>query len=579
MALHWRWFQRTPEHRHTVAQLLASAAVRQAIATQAERCAQPLLEVEREAVQLLDGMLPESDPRVLARLNRVVTPLFRHMYQSLEVNGLQQLGPLSQTHRLVYLPCHRSHMDYLLLAWVLYGAQLEPAHIIAGDNLNLPLIGPVLRRGGALFMRRRFRDDPFYSALFNACLRYSLQHHPLEFFIEGGRSRTGRLLPPRLGALDLTLRQTDAAPSRPLALVPVAINYDLCLENRSYQQELAGRAKKRESLLGTLLSASALLRRCGGAYLSIGEPLLPAAGSGAEPLPLADTGHELLRRINAASVASPMAQIASLLLASPELGIEETRLPPLLARLNTLVTQLGTPTPGTTDPQAWIDAALARRQVDRLHGRILASPRQAAGLCFYRNTLLHTLLLPGLLLLLAARLPRPGKASITRLLRALLPYLDAEFHLPPRWRGAQAPIALRDLLLQQQLLVASDGQLHPSPSALSKLLMQLAEPVLLRQYLLIRLLVQHRCITTAQLLELSAALASHIHGWYGHPAPDYADRRQLALLIEQLVAGGILERREERVQPTRELTPLLRIGAKLLPAVLLQECERWLGQH
>ena len=110
-------------------------------------------------------------------------------------------------HEVVYVPSHRSHMDYLLLSYLLYDRGIVPPHIVAGINLNLPVIGRYLRKGGAFFLRRSFKGNPLYPIVFMSYLGVMMRRgHPIEYFIEGGRSRTGRLLKPKTGMLSMTVR-------------------------------------------------------------------------------------------------------------------------------------------------------------------------------------------------------------------------------------------------------------------------------------------------------------------------------------------------------------------------------------
>ena len=141
-----------------------------------------------------------SYPTVIALL-RILTAFWRRIYDGIDVHGLERIATLGRTHTLVYVPCHRSHVDYLLLSYLLFQRGLMIPHIAAGENMNLPFVGNLLRRGGAFFMQRSFRGDALHAALFSEYLYEVYRRgHCVEFFPEGGRSRTGRLLPTRIGA-------------------------------------------------------------------------------------------------------------------------------------------------------------------------------------------------------------------------------------------------------------------------------------------------------------------------------------------------------------------------------------------
>src|SRR5690606_17847753 len=177
-------------------------------------------------------------------------------------------------HEVVYVPCHRSHADYLLLSYQLHHAGVVVPHIAAGVNLNLPVLGPLLRRGGAFFMRRSFRGNALYSTVFKEYMAQLLDRGvPMEYFIEGGRSRTGRLLAPRAGMLSMTVRAYLRSPHRPVLFQPVYIGYEKLMEGKSYIGELSGKPKEKESWLGLLRAAGVLRQRYGHVALSFGEPV------------------------------------------------------------------------------------------------------------------------------------------------------------------------------------------------------------------------------------------------------------------------------------------------------------------
>jgi glycerol-3-phosphate O-acyltransferase len=130
-------------------------------------------------------------------------------------------------------------MDYLLLSYVVYHKGYAVPHIAAGINLNMPVIGSFLRRGGAFFLRRSFGGNATYAAVFTRYLGTILARgHSLEYFIEGGRSRTGRLLKPRIGMLSMTVRSYVRNPARPVVFVPVYFGYERVVEAGTYVGEL-----------------------------------------------------------------------------------------------------------------------------------------------------------------------------------------------------------------------------------------------------------------------------------------------------------------------------------------------------
>ena len=175
---------------------------------------------------------------------------------------------------LVYLPNHRSHIDYLLLSYLVYAQGLAPPHIAAGANLNFPLVGPLLRRGGAFFLRRSFKGEPLYAAVFREYLHAMLaKGFPIAYFIEGGRSRSGRTLAPKGGLLGMTIESFMREHPRPLLLVPVYFSYEKLLEGRTLVAELEGQPKKGESLGALVRVARNLRRDYGSVHVNFGAPL------------------------------------------------------------------------------------------------------------------------------------------------------------------------------------------------------------------------------------------------------------------------------------------------------------------
>ncbi len=191
--------------------------------------------------------------------------------RSITANELAKAAP---GKGLVYLPNHRSHVDYLLLSYLVHAQGLAPPHIAAGANLNFPVVGPLLRRGGAFFLRRSFKGEPLYAAVFREYLHAMLaKGFPIAYFIEGGRSRSGRTLAPKGGLLGMTVESFMREHPRPLLLVPVYFSYEKLLEGRTLVAELEGQPKEGESLGALVRVARNLRREYGSVHVNFGAPL------------------------------------------------------------------------------------------------------------------------------------------------------------------------------------------------------------------------------------------------------------------------------------------------------------------
>lgn len=293
------------------------------------------------------------DPETIRVLTTALDNLLNRLYASIEIDkeGIERVREAAQRGTIVLLPSHKSHMDYLLLSWLLHRHSLQLPLIAAGDNLSFFPIGGVLRRGGAFFIRRSFKGDRLYVAVVDAYLRRLLRDGwPIEFFLEGGRSRTGKLLPPKLGLLNMLIDSALGLPYREVLFVPVSIGYERVLEEGAYVRELLGGEKKKENTAGLIQSVGILAERYGHLNVQFGE-ILPIskvareAGvrEGAAPTPAQrrevtrQVAYRVMASINAVTAATPGSVVALALLTHGSRGLPH---PELVARVKRLVAVL-----------------------------------------------------------------------------------------------------------------------------------------------------------------------------------------------------------------------------------------------
>ena len=233
------------------------------------------------ALSMLRELEAEVDPNAVRALDALVDQTVARMYSGFEIDepGLERLREAAKDGTLVLLPSHKSHVDYIILSRIFHRANMPIPLVAAGDNLSFFPLGPVLRRAGAFFIRRSFRGDRLYGAVVDAYMRRLLKDGwPLEFFLEGGRSRTGKLLPPKLGLLSIVVdavlgAQGDAGESRKVWFCPISIGYERLVEERSYVHELSGGEKTKEDVGGLFRAAESALGRYGRLNVQFGELL------------------------------------------------------------------------------------------------------------------------------------------------------------------------------------------------------------------------------------------------------------------------------------------------------------------
>lgn len=237
---------------------------------------EPLFKVRKEADGYLDEIAARYNIGILKFLALFVGWISNTMFDGADVDPdeLKMVKANSQKGPLILVPCHKSHIDYLILSYVLFNNNMPCPHIAAGKNLSFWPLGPIFRSGGAFFIRRTFRGAALYSKVFSAYIYKLLEEgFNIEQFIEGGRSRTGKLLVPKLGLLSILLNAYKSGACEDMLFVPVFIGYDRILEENAYLQELEGGKKEPESLLQVIKARKFLKKRFGKIYIKFHEPV------------------------------------------------------------------------------------------------------------------------------------------------------------------------------------------------------------------------------------------------------------------------------------------------------------------
>ncbi|MCH2171688.1 1-acyl-sn-glycerol-3-phosphate acyltransferase [Myxococcota bacterium] len=208
----------------------------------------------------------------LAILNFVFGAIMRRLFAAIEVSGIERVAEHAKQEPMVLVPSHRSYFDFVIISCMFYDHHLVPPHIAARENMSFGPFGFIFRRCGAFFMRRSF-DDPLYKEVFRSYVGHLIREgFTQEFFIEGGRSRTGKTLAPRLGMLSWNLEGFLSSSRRDLSFVPIAITYERLVEEGAMVGELEGAPKEEESMMGLMRARTFLRRRFGSVHVNLGEP-------------------------------------------------------------------------------------------------------------------------------------------------------------------------------------------------------------------------------------------------------------------------------------------------------------------
>lgn len=258
------------------AQVLRDKALRDVLAREAEARGAPLAAVEAEAREDLAELASRFSPAFIELVRPFFGWFFRRTFESVEVDlaGLERVKRAAAEAPLVLCPSHKSHIDYLCLSWLFYEQGLTPPHIAAGINLAFWPFGRIARAAGAFFIRRTVKGDRIYTAVLRAYVKQLLRDRfPQEFFPEGGRSRTGKLLTPKTGLFSMEVDAWLEGAAHDVLFVPVAVDYEMLMEAGSYARELAGGEKKKEDLAGLWKARKVLGRKFGRLYVQFQEPV------------------------------------------------------------------------------------------------------------------------------------------------------------------------------------------------------------------------------------------------------------------------------------------------------------------
>ena len=297
-----------------------------------------ITEVRAEANENLKEIAADYSMGMLSALSLFLTLLWARIYEGIEVDedGMERIREAGRKSPIVIVPSHKSHIDYLLISYLFYRNGLIPPHIAAGANLSFFPLGVIFRGSGAFFLRRSFHGQPIYASIFRHYFRKLIRDgHWLEFFLEGGRSRTGKLLPPKFGLLKHVLEAVADGLQPDVVLMPTNFGYERLIEEKAYRKELEGGEKKAESPVEVLKATSVLVHKYGRIRIQFGQPmsvrellaennaLMPAATRDPKAFDraLKVCGYRILGGINAAAVITPTSIVSAVLLTKVQRGI------------------------------------------------------------------------------------------------------------------------------------------------------------------------------------------------------------------------------------------------------------------
>ena len=547
--------------------------------------------VKKQAQEMMEEIAGDYSVSLVRLGERLLRWLWGRLYSDIKVNNSQILRKLAQDgHEIIYVPCHRSHMDYLLLSYVILQEGLVMPRIAAGINLNFWPAGSIFRKGGAFFIRRSFAGNRLYSTIFREYLGLLFERgYSVKYFTEGGRSRTGRLLSPKTGMLAMTIQSLLRGIDRPLTLVPVYIGYEHVMEVGTYHKELSGSEKKKESIFG-VLKAIKNLRNYGNGYVNFGEPIninnylnnrVPNWKEAIDPIEpqkpnwltptINDMSYQLMTQINQCAALNGVALVALILHASENKALAKSDLEKHLdfflniQRKAPFSEQLTIPEESGAELLAHVLSLNKITVSQDSFGTIISLDDSASlEMRYYRNNILHTYALISLVCKLLTHSNKISHEKIIEQSVSLLTALKEDLFL---W---QTPEQIASQVEQVLIVLENSGLAKQSAAYFWSLTddTQLLNHVHLmaecidestqRLAIITSLATRLAPITRRELEQKVVAIAKRLAVLNNITAPEFIDKKAQATLINTLREQGYLTLNEEGLLTTSDSMPALK---------------------
>ncbi|RZD21449.1 glycerol-3-phosphate 1-O-acyltransferase PlsB [Pseudoalteromonas sp. MEBiC 03485] len=591
-----------PSREQLFNSLLASPTIKKAIQIEAKEKNISQEQARQNALKLLDEIAANYSDATIRVADRILTWLWNKLYNGIDIKFSEQVHELTDKgHEIIYMPCHRSHMDYLLLTYSIYHLGLVPPHIAAGINLNFFPAGGIFRRSGAFFIRRSFAGNKLYSSVFKEYLsQLFIKGYSVKFYTEGGRSRTGRLLPPKTGMLAMTLQAMLRGIDRPISIVPVYIGYEHVMEINTYLKELAGNDKKGESVLG-IFKAIKNLKNYGRGYLNFGDPISinqylndqqPDWRESIHPTDVqkpqwlgpqvAELADKVMVNINSAAALNAVNLLAMILLVNDKHALSR---PKLIAQLEFYLhlQRSASYSEKVTTPdesaEQLLEHALKLNKFDVISdefGEIIAiNDKEKTLFNYYRNNVLHLFAVPSLLALHLFKAHKTTLAECQALIARFYPLFAKEWFLHELDENYITRV-LASFVDQDLIEIDGDNiKITNSNDCLAKLeMLGRALNLTLQRYAIVVGFIQTSSgIEREELEHESQVLAERLGTLHGIKTPEFFDKKVLIGFISSLREQKLITETEQGLTGSNELCEVYLYLKALLPARVWQSID------
>lgn len=368
----------------------------------------------KKILSYIDEIRGNFNPTLVRASISILDKTFAKLYDSFRLDtasGFSLEQAMSHCH-VIFVPNHQSHADYIALTYMMYKRFQIPIYIAGGINLNIFPIGRFFRNTGAFFMRRSFRDDPVYKYTFEAYLYYLLgEDGGIEFFFEGGRSRTGKLMPPRFGLFQMILeahrkRKEKGKTHKPLMFIPVTIAHEIVPEVGAHAKELGGDKKIKEKTSQLFKIFSLFRKRLGSIHVTLQQGIV-VDSYGDLKLKTQELAFDCFRSVGKGMPVTPTSLLAMVLLGDPSGGLNWTSIKERAFEILDYCHYMGVPVAESlkkgNSPRSLREAMeifLNNKQVQEVYQKhfkeryYLIKRGARVELVYFKNTILHHFLLP-----------------------------------------------------------------------------------------------------------------------------------------------------------------------------------------
>jgi glycerol-3-phosphate O-acyltransferase len=362
--------------------------------------------------KLVEEIHGDFSPQLVKTLTGIIEATFLKLYNGVELDipESMNLPRLRETHHIVLVPNHQSHADYVALTYILFKNFELPVYVAGGINLNIFPIGKMFRKSGAFFIRRTFHDDTLYKLTFEGYISYLLQkNHMVEFFFEGGRTRTGKLMKPRYGLFQMLLEaHAQLNDGKPFLFIPVSLAHEVIPEARAHARELKGAKKEAENTTQLFKLFKLFNKRLGTIHVRFGEGIEVPGYVGEIKRATQELAFECFKAVGRGMPITPSSLIALVMLDEPSGAltwkqIEEKAREVIqyCCHLKIPITQSLKMECFTDSLRSALDMFIGNKKIDlikreKLNQVFYAVKREArVEVLFHKNMILHHFLVPG----------------------------------------------------------------------------------------------------------------------------------------------------------------------------------------